>query len=103
LNHFYGFFKHHCSLGFIKEHRQQNILHAVLVGLFWGVLNGITQSAFFDQYLTNNSNLQERFKQSTFIQPRYLVLVTGGHRADYRSCFGGMALLFKRSGKHIAL
>ena len=75
------------------------LLHALLIGLFWGVLNGISQSAFFDQYLTNNPNLEERFKQSTFIQPRWLVLITGlvtGLIAG--AVIGGLTWLFKRIG-----
>jgi len=75
----------------------KTFLHALLIGLFWGVLNGITQSAFFDQYLANNANLQERFKQSTFIQPRYLVLVTGPVIGLITGLvLGGLTLLLKK-------
>ena len=52
------------------------LVHALLIGLFWGILNGAAQSVFFDQYLTNNPRLEERFKQSAFIQPKWLVLIT---------------------------
>ena len=75
------------------------LLHALLIGLFWGVLNGVSQSAFFDQYLTNNPGLQERFKQASFIQPRWLVLITGpviGLIAGI--LIAGLTWLFKRIG-----
>ena len=65
------------SLILSKNVDNKTFLHALIIGLFWGVLNGLIQSAFFDQYLANNTNLQERFKQSSFMQPRYFVLVTG--------------------------
>ena len=80
-----------------KNADNKTFLHALFIGLFWGVLNGIIQSAFFDQYISNNSNLQERFKQSTFIQPRYLVLVTGPVIGLITGLvLGGMAMLFKK-------
>lgn len=72
-------------------------LHALLIGLFWGVLNSIIQSAFFDQYLANNTNLQERFKQPVFIKPRYFVLVTGPVIGLITGLFlGGLTLLLKK-------
>jgi hypothetical protein len=75
------------------------LLHALLIGLLWGVLNGVSQSAFFDQYLTNNPNLQERFKQSTFIQPRWLVLITGPIAGLMTGILvAGLTWLFKRIG-----
>jgi len=88
-------------VAFILSRNIENkpLLHALLIGLFWGVLNGISQSAFFDQYLTNNPNLEERFKQSTIIQPRWLVLITGlvtGLIAG--AVIGGLTWLFKRIG-----
>lgn len=75
----------------------KTFLHALLTGLFWGVLNGIIQSAFFDQYLAHNPNLQERFKQSTFIRPRYFVLVTGPVIGLITGLvLGGLTLLLKK-------
>ena len=75
------------------------LLHALLIGLFWGVLNGASQSAFFDQYLTNNPSLQERFKQSTFIQPRWLVLISGPVIGLITGILiAGLTWLFKRMG-----
>jgi hypothetical protein len=77
----------------------KTFLHALFIGLFWGVLNGVTHSVFFDQYLANNTNLQERFKQSTFIQPRYFVLVTGPVIGLITGLvLGGLVLLFKKIG-----
>ena len=85
------------SLILSKNIDNKTFLHALLIGLFWGVLNGLTQSAFYDQYLANNANLQERFKQSTFIQPRYLVLVTGPVIGLITGLvLGGLTLLLKK-------
>ncbi len=77
----------------------RTFFHALLVGLFWGILNGIIQSAFFEQYLANNANLQERFKQSSFIQPRYLVLLIGPVIGMITGLvLGGLTLLVKKIG-----
>jgi len=80
-----------------KNTDNKTFLHALLIGLLWGVLNGIAQSVFFDQYLANNTNLQERFKQSTFMHPRYFVLLTGPVIGLITGLvLGGLALLFKK-------
>ena len=85
------------SLVLSKNIDSRTFLHVLLIGLFWGLLNGITQSVFFDQYLANNANLHERFKQSTFIQPRYLVLVTGPVIGLITGLvLGGLTLLLKK-------
>lgn len=73
--------------------------HALCIGLFWGLLNGILQSAFFDQYLSNNPNWQDRFKQSTFIPPRFFVLITGVVLGLITGiALGGLTLLLKKIG-----
>ena len=80
-----------------KNIDNKTFMHALLIGLFWGVLNGITQSAFFDQYLANNTNLQERFKQSSVIKPRYFVLMTGPVIGLITGLvLGGLTFLFKK-------
>jgi hypothetical protein len=74
-------------------------LHALYIGLFWGILNGIIQSFFFEQYLSNHPNLQDRFKQSTFIPPRYFVLITGIVVGLITGvALGGLTLLFNKIG-----
>ena len=85
------------SLILSKNVDNNTFLHALIIGLFWGVLNGLTQSAFFDQYLANNENLQEGFKQSSLMQPRYFVLVTGPIIGLITGLvLGGLTLLLKK-------
>jgi hypothetical protein len=85
------------SLVLSKNVDNKTFLHALIIGLFWGMLNGITQSAFFDQYLANNTNLKERFKQSSFMRPRYFVLVTGPIIGLITGLvLGGLTLLLKK-------
>ena len=58
------------------EHR--SFIHALTIGFCWGVLNGVIQSSFFDQYMLNNPSLKASFDKSTqYMQPRYFVLITG--------------------------
>jgi hypothetical protein len=80
-----------------KNTDNKTFLHALLIGLFWGILNGITQSAVFDQYLANNPNIQKRFNQSTFIKPRYFVMVTAPVIGLITGLvLGGLTLLLKK-------
>jgi len=80
-----------------KNISSKPIFHALLIGLFWGVLNGLFQSFFFDQYIANNPGLQDRFKQSKFLQPRQMVLVTGPVIGLVTGVvLGGLTWLFKR-------
>jgi len=80
-----------------KNAENNPFIHALLIGLFWGVLNGIIQSAFFELYLANNPIIQNSFKKSTFLQPRYFVIVTGiiiGLATGL--ALGGLTLLLKK-------
>lgn len=87
------------SLVISKNIHNKPFLHALLIGLFWGVLNGVIQSLFFDQYLTNNPNVQERFQQSRFIPARHLVLITGPLIGLITGIvLAGLAWLFKKIG-----
>jgi len=65
------------SLILSRNIEQKAFLHGILIGLAWGILNGLTQSVFFDTYLTNNPSVQQNFQKKPFILPRYFVLVTG--------------------------
>ena len=85
------------SLVLSKNLDQKTFLHGLLIGLAWGIVNGLTQSAFFDTYLENNSYLQEGFKKTIFIQPRYFVLITGPIIGLITGLVvGGLSLLLKR-------
>ncbi len=85
------------ALVLAKNTGNNPFLHALIIGLCWGVLNGITQSAFFDHYLANNPNLREQFKQSSFIQPRYVALAMGAFTGVITGlALGGLTLLLKK-------
>ena len=85
------------SLVLSKNISEKTFLHGLLIGLAWGVVNGVTQSVFFDTYIANNSYLQEGFKKTTFIQPRYFVLITGPIIGLITGLVvGGLSLLLKR-------
>ncbi len=80
-----------------KNIDHKTFLHGLLIGLLWGIINGLTQSSFFDTYLLNNPSLQEGFKKTTFIQPRYFVLITGPIIGIISGLvLGGLTLLFKK-------
>jgi hypothetical protein len=82
-----------------KSIGNRSFFHAFLIGVAWGVLNGLIQFSFFDQYLSNNPRVQEDFKKSTAIglKPRYLLLVTGPViGAVTGAVMGGLTLLLKK-------
>ncbi len=56
--------------------RSDVFLHGVLIGIAWGLINGIIQVAFFKTYLANNPHLQSEFRQDTWIPARYFILVS---------------------------
>jgi hypothetical protein len=58
-----------------KNVDHNTFLHGLLIGLAWGIINGLTQSSFFDTYLTNNPHLEEGFNKTKFVQPKYLVTI----------------------------
>ena len=72
-------------------------LHAFLIGISWGLLNGIIQSGFFEMYLSNNPGVAERFQQDTPLNPRLFMLLMGPlYGAVTGAIIGGIALLLKR-------
>lgn len=85
------------SLVLSKNIDHKTFLHALLIGLAWGVINGMTQSVFFDTYLANNPQLQQNFQKTTFMQPKYFVLVTGSVIVLITGLvLGGLSLLLKK-------
>ena len=85
------------SLILSKNIEQKPFFHALLIGIAWGICNGVIQSAFFDSYLTNNPSLQQNFQKQSFIRPRYLGLVTGPIIGVITGLIlGGLTLLLKK-------
>lgn len=85
------------SLVISKNISEKTFLHALVIGLLWGILNGITQSVFFDKYMANNTSLQDSFKKVTFVQPRYFVLMTAPVIGLITGAvLGGLSLLLKK-------
>ena len=70
----FGFFTAFMISGNVSENA---FWHGFVIGIFWGVLNSAIQSIFFDTYLKNNPKYQEGFKKSSFVKPRYFILLVG--------------------------
>ena len=80
-----------------KNVENKVFIHGLIIGLCWGIFNSIIQSSFFDQYLTNNPNLQSSFNKSTSIKPQYFVLIMGPVIGLVTGAvLGGLALLLRR-------
>lgn len=85
------------SLVLSKNIDDRVFFHGLLIGLAWGALNGLTQSVFFDTYITNNPQLQEGFQKTTFMPARYFVLTTGPVIGLITGLvIGGLSLLLKK-------
>jgi hypothetical protein len=85
------------SLVLSKNIDNKTFLHGLLIGLSWGIINGLTQSVFFDTYLSNNPQLQQNFSKTSFMQPKYFVLVTGPIIGLITGLvLGGLSLLLKK-------
>ena len=53
-------------------------IHLILIGLFWGMINSLIQSLFFDMYLAHNSSAALGFgKLPDTMNPRLIVLLIG--------------------------
>jgi hypothetical protein len=85
------------SLILSKNIGQKPFLHALLIGIAWGICNGVIQSVFFDTYLANNPSLQQNFQKQSFIRPRYLGLATGPIIGVITGLIlGGLTLLLRK-------
>jgi hypothetical protein len=72
-------------------------VNALLIGLSWGIINGVIQSSFFNLYLTNNPSLVKNFDKVTFMPQRYFPLVTGPVMGLVTGLLiGGLSLFLKR-------
>ena len=53
------------------------LAHALLIGIVWGILNGLIQAIFFETYLANNPTNAEEFRSVTFVNARFVPLIGG--------------------------
>lgn len=71
--------------------------HALLIGLFWGMSNSLSQFIFFEQYLLNNPVAREGFGKITFIAPRLFTLFAGAIIGlTTGTVLGGLTFLLKK-------
>lgn len=85
------------ALVLAKNIDHRTLLHGLLIGLAWGILNGLSQSVFFDTYLANNPALRDSFGKTALVNPRYMALVSGPAVGLITGLvLGGMALLLRR-------
>ena len=81
----------------LSKNIDRPFLYGLAIGMGWGVLNGLTQSAFFDTYLANNPSMQQTFQKKTFVPPRYFALLTAPVIGLITGLvLGGLSLLFKK-------
>ena len=83
-----------------KQTKKLLVTHAVITGLFMGILNAIIQSSLFDMYLANNPEI-EGFKQWPItIEPQDFLLMAGPFMGIvYGLVIGLFALLIKKISK----
>jgi hypothetical protein len=80
-----------------KNVNDKIFIHGLIIGLAWGILNGLSQSIFFSQYIANNPHLQESFNKTGSMNPKYLGLITGPIIGLIMGLvLGGLSLLFKK-------
>ena len=81
----------------ISKNTDRPFLYGLTIGIGWAVLNGLIQSAFFDTYVANNPSLQQSFQKKTFVQPRYVALLTAPVIGLMTGLvLGGLSLLLKK-------
>jgi len=81
----------------LSKNTDRPFLYGLAIGIGWGVLNGITQSAFFDTYLANNPSIKQTFQKKTFVPPRYLGLISAPVIGLITGLtLGGLSILLKR-------
>jgi hypothetical protein len=87
---------------YVLNRRTEKLLvtHAVVTGLFMGILNAIIQSSLFDSYLANNPEI-EGFKQWPITaEPQYFLLMAGPFLGIiYGLIIGLFGLIIKKISK----
>ena len=83
-----------------KQTKKLLVTHAVITGLFIGILNAIVQSSLFDSYFVNNPEI-EGFKQWPItVEPQYFLLMAGPFVGIvYGLVIGLFALIIKKITK----
>lgn len=62
----------------LRNQPDHPFIHLVMIGVFWGLINSITQSTNFDMYLANNARAALSFsKLPSGLNPRLFVLIVG--------------------------
>ncbi|REJ81935.1 MAG: hypothetical protein DWQ44_13540 [Bacteroidetes bacterium] len=61
----------------VKKLKYKIFLHALIIGLMWGVLNALVQFLNFEMYLDNNPQYRDSFNEVSFMEPVYFVLISG--------------------------
>ncbi|HRI86540.1 MAG TPA: hypothetical protein PK536_13940 [Ignavibacteria bacterium] len=66
------------ALAISKKTDKLIFTHAVIAGLFMGILTSVIQAVFFDTLLKNNPDTLDGFKEiPTAMEPQYVLLFTG--------------------------
>ncbi|MBK9332962.1 MAG: hypothetical protein IPM96_11300 [Ignavibacteria bacterium] len=75
--------------------------HAVMAGLFMGIITSVVQAIFFDTLLKNNPDSLDGFKEiPTAMEPQYVLLFTGPFIGIIFGLFIGLlAVIFKKVRK----
>ena len=66
------------AAGLLAKYLESRLLiHTLLVGLLWGLVNGVLQSLFFPTYLANNPAARNELLEVTFIEPHSFAILAG--------------------------
>lgn len=80
-----------------KQTKKLLVTHAVITGLFIGILNAIIQSSLFDMYLANNPEIEGFNQWPITVEPQYFLLMAGPFVGIvYGLVIGLFALIIKK-------
>lgn len=88
--------------GYVLNKQTKKLLftHAVVTGIIMGVFNAVIQSALFDTYLLNDSQIEGLSQWPTTIEPQYFLLISGPFIGiAYGFVIGLFALIMKKISK----
>lgn len=86
------------ALAISKKTDKLIFTHAVIAGLFMGILTSVIQAVFFDTLLKNNPDTLDGFKEiPTAMEPQYVLLFTGPFIGIiFGLVIGLLAVVFKK-------